>query len=71
MGHLFQVECWKKHPSGHSFRLLWLSKLAKEMEKTLERNEELIGIIFMKIMEIRRKGGERLQVACEEENKGK
>jgi len=29
---------------------------AKEMEKALERHKELIGILFMKIMEIRRKG---------------
>jgi len=30
--------------------------LAKAMAKTLERNEALIGILVMKIMEIRRKG---------------
>jgi len=56
MGHVFQVEWQGKHPSGCSFNLLWLRKLAKEMEKALERQEELIDIIFMKIMEIRRKG---------------
>jgi len=53
MGHLFQSECWEKHPSGCSFHLLWLRKIAKAMEKALERHEALIGILFMKIMEIR------------------
>jgi len=32
----------------------WLRKLAKE--KDLERHEALIGILFMKIMENKRKG---------------
>jgi len=36
--------------------LVWLIKLAKEMGKALERQEALIDILFMKIMEIRRKG---------------
>jgi len=31
-------------------------KLAKAMEKTLERQEALFGILFTKIKEIRRKG---------------
>jgi len=52
MGHIFQVEWWEKHPSGVSLRLLWLRKLEKEMSKDLERNEEFIGILFMKIMEL-------------------
>ena len=43
MGHLFQDECWEKHPSGCSFRLLWLNKLAKEMGKTLERQNDIFG----------------------------
>jgi len=30
--------------------------MEKEMEKALERQPTLIGILFMKIMEIRRKG---------------
>jgi len=38
------------------------------MVKALERHETLIGILFMKIKEIRRKEGERSQVTCEEEN---
>ena len=58
MGHLFETKCWEKHPSGCSFGLLWLRILEKE--KDLERNEPLIGILFMKIMENRRKG--RLKV---------
>ena len=29
MGHIFQVECWAKHPSGHSFRLLWIKEIGK------------------------------------------
>jgi len=56
MGHEFQAKWWEKHPSGCSFGLLWLRKLAKAMEKSLERHEEFIGILFMKIKEIRRKG---------------
>ena len=28
-GHLFQAEWWKKHPSGCSFRLLWLMEIGK------------------------------------------
>ena len=56
MGHIFQVEWWEKHPSGCSFSLLWLRKLAKEMAKALERHEAFIGILSIKIMEIRRKG---------------
>ena len=56
MGHVFQDEYLEKHPNGCSFGLLWLKKLEKEMRKTLERHEALIGILFMKIMEIRRKG---------------
>ena len=53
MEHLFQVECWEKHPSvgvhlvynGEvNWQSLWKGKVA------------LIGILFMKIMEIRRKG---------------
>ena len=46
----------KKILVGVDFGLLWLKKLAKPMEKDLERNEALIGILFMKIMEIGRKG---------------
>ena len=38
------------------------------MAKALERHETLIGILFMKIMEIGEKEGERSQVTCEEEN---
>lgn len=53
MGHVFQAECLEKHPSWCSFQLLRQRKLAKEMEKALERYEVLIGILFMEIMEIR------------------
>ena len=42
MGHVFQAEWWEKHPSGCSFNLLWLRKLAKEMAKALERQEAFI-----------------------------
>jgi len=41
---------------GVHFGLLWLWKLAKAMEKALEMHEALIDILFMKIMEIKRKG---------------
>jgi len=33
MEHVFQAEWWAKHPSGCSFGLLWLSKLAKNLKK--------------------------------------
>ena len=55
MGHLFQAECWAKHPNGCSFGLLWLRKLAKEMAKDLERKMDFLAHLFMKIIEIRRK----------------
>jgi len=29
MGHVFQVECWAKDPSGCSFQLLWLKETGK------------------------------------------
>lgn len=54
MGHVFQGECWKKHPSGCSFRLLWLKKIGKGNGKGFGRQEELIGILFMEIKEIGR-----------------
>ena len=41
------------------------------MEKALERHETFIGILFIKIIEIGEKEGERSQVACEEEIEGK
>jgi len=35
---------------------LWLSKLEKEMAKALERKNDILAQLFMKLMEIRRKG---------------
>jgi len=61
MGQLFQAECWEKHLSECSFGLLWLSKLAKAMVKALKRKVALIGILFMKIKEIRRKGKSKVK----------
>jgi len=43
VGHFFQAECWAKHPSGCSFDLLWLRKLAKAMAKALERKNGIYG----------------------------
>jgi len=40
----------------------------KDFEKEIN---EIIGILFMKIMEIEEKEGEMTQVACEEEIEGK
>ena len=51
MGQIFQDEWQEKHPSGCS---LWFI-MEKEKEKALERHEALIDILFMKIMENRRK----------------
>ena len=57
MGQLFQVECWEKHHHfGSSCGLLWLIKFAKATTKVLEIQNDIFGILFMKIMEIRRKG---------------
>ena len=57
LGHVFQVECWEEHPSvGAHLVYYGQGKLAKEMKKGLERKKTLIGILFMKIMEIWRKG---------------
>ena len=39
---VFQDECWVKHPSGYSFGLLWLKKLAKTFPKGLERQRNII-----------------------------
>ena len=50
MGHVFQAEWWGKHPNGCLFGLLWLRKLENEVEKALERHEEFIIILFMKII---------------------
>jgi len=56
MGHVFQAEWWTGYPRWCSFGSLWIRKLAKAMAKASKRHEALIGIFFMKIMEIRRKG---------------
>jgi len=55
VGHVLQAKRWVRHPRGCSFGFLWLRKLAKTMTKALEMHEALIGILLMKIMEIRRK----------------
>ena len=68
MGHLFEDECWAIHPRGCSFGCLWLRKLAKAMAKALKGNNAFLAHLFMKIIEIVRKGGERSHVTCEEEN---
>lgn len=70
MGHLFEAECWERHTKGCSFFFSWLRKLKKAMDKALERKNGIIGTFIYEIMEIKRKGGERTQVACEEENEG-
>jgi len=71
MKHIFQAEWWERHPSGCSFGCLWLRKFAKEMTKALKRQKGILAHLFMKIMEIGRKGGEKSHVACEEENEEK
>ena len=43
MGHIFQGECWAKHPKGCSFSCLWLRKLAKAMAKALDRKNGIFG----------------------------
>jgi len=56
MGHIFQAKFWVRYPRECSFGCLWLRKFAKAMAKALERNDAFIGILFMKIKQIRRKG---------------
>ena len=46
MGHVFQAECWARHPRGCSFGCLWLRKLAKEMANALERKNGIFGTII-------------------------
>jgi len=55
MGHLFQAQCWARHPRRCSFGCLWLRKLAKAMAKALKGKKAFLAHLFMKIMEIRRK----------------
>jgi len=55
MGHLFQDECWARHSRRCSFGCLWLRKFSKAMAKALKG---ILAHLSMKIMEIRRKGGE-------------
>ena len=52
MGHVFQAEWWGKHPNGCWFGLLWLRK----WKRLWKGKEALICILFMKLMEIRKKG---------------
>jgi len=56
MGHVSQAEWWARHPRGCSFGCLWLRKLAKAMFKASKRQTCVLAHLFMKIMEIRRKG---------------
>jgi len=56
MGHIFQTKWWARHPRGCSFGCLWLRKLAKAKAKALKRQRGILAHLFMKIMEIRRKG---------------
>ena len=49
---------------------LWLRKLAKAMDKALERQNGIFGtIIYEKQLKLGEKGGKRSHVACEEETK--
>jgi len=57
MGYAFQVGCWVKYPSGHHlFLIMAKGKLEKALAKALKRKSGIIGILFMKINENRRKG---------------
>ena len=49
MGHLFQAECWARHPRGCSFGCLWPGKLAKAMNKALERRNGIFGTFIYEI----------------------
>ena len=41
MGHLFQDEWRKKHPSGCSFRLLWIKEISKGDSKGFGKEREI------------------------------
>ena len=57
-GNLFQVECWEKYPNGHHLMCLWLrGKWQRKWQRLWKGKQTLIGISFMKIKEIMRKGG--------------
>ena len=56
MGHIFQVECWAKHPSRCSFGLLWLREISKGNDKGFEKARGNNWLLFKKIMENRIKG---------------
>ena len=42
MGHIFQAEFQAKHPSGRSFRLLWL----KEIGKGIKEEKSIFGTLI-------------------------
>ena len=57
MGHVFQVECWEKRPSGNHFLFIMArGELEKVMENTFEGKKGINWHLFMKIKEIGRKG---------------
>ena len=56
MGHVFQDECWERHPRGCSFGCLWLRKLAKKCLRLWKGKMAFLAHLFMKIKEIKRKG---------------
>ena len=53
MGHIFQDEWWEKCHSGYQFQFI----MAKEIGKGVGKGKVvIIGILLMKIMEVRIKG---------------
>ena len=48
MGHLFLAECWAMHARWCSYGCLWVRKLAKAMDKALERENDIFGTFIYK-----------------------
>ena len=56
MGHVFQAECWTKHPSvGVHMVYYGYGNWKRQWLKALKRKKVFLAHLFMKIMEIRRK----------------
>ena len=43
MGHIFQDECWEKHPSGCSFRFI----MGKEIGEGIGKDKEALIVIYL------------------------
>ena len=57
MGHLFQAKCWAKHPSvGVHLVYYGYGNWQNQKQRLWKGKMAFLAYLFMKIMEIRRKG---------------